>query len=142
LAVPAANRDERLLPELELEMLAGAGVPTAPSEAEFSDRYCAWHVVRVGDETASTVPFLISRNVHVDGGELVLHGDGRALLVLDRTAPLGRKRGVWCVRGAGCIDARTEYLSEAMLFGSTRGLFATATSVATNRIEVIPCRPK
>lgn len=146
LAVPSANPEERIVPDLEPELLAGLGVPVAPSVAEFSDRYCAWHVARVGQDTPGGAPFLIGRNVHLDGDSLELHGDGRTLLTLDRTPPLGRKSGVWITRGGGCIAARRKYLSEAIFFDSNVWDFSYSPSmnraipIATNRIDVIACR--
>jgi hypothetical protein len=135
-AVPTVNPAERIAPDLKPDMLSAAGVPVAPTVAEFSDRYCAWHVARVGQNTPRSVPFLISKNVHLQGGSLELHGDGRTLMTLDRTSPFGRKRGVWITHGGGCFDARAKYFSESRFFGSND------YSGATNRIDVIPCRPR
>jgi hypothetical protein len=139
-AVPVDVPDERIVPDLNPDMLSGAGVPVAPTVAEFSDRYCAWHVARVGQNTPMSVPFLISKNVHLQGGSLELHGEGQTLMTLDRTPPFGRRRVVWIMLGGGCFDARARYFSESRFFGSNER--DHAYSGTTNRIDVIPCRQR
>ncbi|MBM4164870.1 MAG: hypothetical protein FJ222_10595 [Lentisphaerae bacterium] len=139
-AVPVNVPEERIVPDLNPDMLSGAGVPNAPTVEEFSDRYCAWHVARVGQNTRMIVPFLISKNVHLQGGSLELHGDGETLMTLDRTPPFGRKRVVWITLGGGCFDARAKYISESRFFGYDERDYAY--SGTTNRIDVIPCRQR
>lgn len=129
LAVPSEKREERRVPDLYPEALTVAGVhATATTAAAFGVENCAWHVCLIGDRDAAETPFLITRNVQVEQGEIRKIGDGSKLLTLLKVKPFGKNRALWLVRGGGVLASRSKYLTQAKLLPGT------------NRVEVIVCR--
>ena len=103
--VIAADAQYQVCSDLKPEMLSGAGVPAADSAAAFSRANNAWSVLCVGEETASEVPFLVSRNV-----DLGRQTSTSSPVSLNGEMPFRHRRLVWTTRGGGIFDARAKYL--------------------------------
>lgn len=104
--VIAVDAQNRTCSDLCPDMLSGAGVQSADSPANFSRKHNAWSVLCVSDETASAVPFFITRNV--DWGRQASTSNP---VSLNNERPFRHRRCAWTTRGGGSFDARAKYLS-------------------------------
>ena len=105
--VLAAEAQYQICSDLEPDMLGGAGVPAAASAAAFTRANNAWNVLCVGDEAASTAPFLVTRNV-----DLGRSASSSSPVSLTGELPFRQRRLVWTTRGGGIFDATAVYLAK------------------------------
>ena len=129
-AIPTEDIESRLLPDLSPRLLAGAGVPEAPTAFAFDNQYCAWHVCVLRENAPADTPFLISRNVHIENGRIARTGEGsaRVRVPLDDVKPFGNQWAVWVTKGGGIFDCRATRLTQSLLL------------YETNAIDVLVCR--
>lgn len=110
--VSPATQD-RLLPGLELEMLAGAGVRAAAGAENFNAETCMWHLNEtVKDNTGSSIPLFVTKNVKADQTfKVEAESTGGSLVELNGIKPFGTDRAIWVVKGGGVLSARRKYLT-------------------------------
>lgn len=100
---------------LQPQMLAGCGVPVAPSARQFGASNNVWCVTRVCSSTPPDAVFLFTRNLAVGA---VLTSTSATRILSTKPALNINKRAVWITCGGGVYDARQKFLSAKGLVSS------------------------
>ncbi len=118
----------QLVQDLSTSLLAGAGITAAatPDELSKDEKYVAWRVAVVNDNTPGELPFIVTKNyagpTSFSGKEGVQQNEDEDAEPLDldkEKKPFADKRAVWITIGGASKDARRRDFDAPTFLGNT-----------------------
>ena len=116
----------QLVQDLNCSSLAGNGVTVAAKPSELKKDNVAWLVSETDENSASELPFLVTRNANKetsfsgsDGvGDSEENDDETPMDLDSETKPFQDKHVVWITVGGGSKDARRKYFTKPTFLGN------------------------
>ena len=116
----------QLVQDLTTSSLSANGVTTAAKPSAMTKDNVAWLVSEVNDNSASELPFIVTRNANKtssfsgsDGvGDEEDNDDGDILELDSETKPFQDKHVVWITVGGSSKDARRKYFTKPTFLGN------------------------